>query len=252
VFKVVASAAGAITIVNPLGVSQTAGGSVTITLISQVVHGTSFTSYTVEKHNQDLTTKEYQRLTGVAWNGLNLSIPNNGVITGTLQTLGANMVIADAAIAGATYNAATNTNVMNGIDNIQAIYIHYPDDSWAKQPATQVDIGFTNNLRARMQIGTLGAISLGLGSINYNGTLRAYHKSGDLIEHYTSFNELGIAVVYRDSAGNYFVQEVPRIKFTSGRVVAGGINTDTLTDLSFQAKLHSTEDTMGRFALDAA
>jgi hypothetical protein len=50
-----------------------------------------------------------------------------------------------------------------------------------------------------------------------------------------------LAVVFSDASNNTYIFDIPRIKYTSGTRVAGGINTDIIATLNWNAVMDPTE-----------
>lgn len=106
---------------------------------------------------------------------------------------------------------------------------------------TSLSWSITNNLRARLQVGTLGAISLGKGTIGASGTLQAYFEDETVIDKYLNFTASSLALTYNDADSNKYVVEFPQVKYTDGARVAGGQNQDIIADMSFTAYRDATE-----------
>jgi len=235
VLSVVASTAIRVTQLGIL-VDDAAGEPVTITGGSQLVNGTTFWSHSIQKDYSDLTAPlVFERLTSLGVNTMSLNVPVGGVITGTFGLLGQTAISSAVDIDGAPTAANTN-EVMAAVEDVQAI-----QENAADYGSLAFTLNLNNNLRQRQEIATLGAISVGAGSIDVTGNVQAYFKDVAAMDRYLNFTSSNISIVFADSAGNNYVIDIPEVLYTDGKRVAGGRNTDIIADLSWQAKRDPTE-----------
>jgi hypothetical protein len=136
---------------------------------------------------------------------------------------------------------------MNPVDDVVAIF-----ENKASFGSTRFAFNLRNNLRARLQIATLGAISLGSGTVNIEGTVNAYFESKATMDRYLNFSITNLAIIFDDATGTSYVVDFPSVKFTSGRRVAGAINTDVIAEMAFTAFRDATEGITVRIARWAA
>lgn len=61
------------------------------------------------------------------------------------------------------------------------------------------------------------------------------------MDKYLAFTSSSVALRFQDTAGNVMVFDMPKIKYTSGKRVAGGINQDVLAEMGFTAFRDPTE-----------
>ena len=215
--------------------TQAAGPSVTIAQANYITDGSTCRSFNIEREYQDLTNV-FEQFLGMAVDGLSLTIPTEGTITGSATWLGSKAQSASATLGDGSPNASEATDVMNSIDNVLTFTennAEFDIISW----------GFTlaNNLRARQQVGTPGAVSIGSGRGEFSGTLQAFFADSTFFNKYLNFTETSFISVLQDTAGNVYVFHFPAIKLTAGQRVAGGINTDIIADMSWSAKKAATE-----------
>lgn len=222
--------------------AASAGDSITITQGGSITEGTTVASIAFEKHFQDLTTTFHQ-FNGCMVNTFNLSVAIEAILSGSMNILGKRMVTSTSTGGDGTNTAAPTNDVMNSIDNVVAIL--NANDAYG---STGFDFNLNNNLRSRLQIGTLGAISIGTGSFNGAGSLNAYFTSSSQIDYYVDFVETSLALQLVDNDSNYYVFDYPAVKFTDGDVIATGINTDVMVNMSFELKMDSDEEHMIRVA----
>lgn len=245
-FKVAAKSSTTITPENAAGlVDESAGDSVTIAGSGYADNGTDLETFTIVKQFQDLSNI-FALYKGMGVNGWSLEAAVGAILTGTFSFLGSKEESA-ASHPGTGVDTATTTSVMNSIDHIKVIL-----EGAATFNATQFSLSLENNLRARQQLGTLGAISLGSGQIGLSGSLQAYLADSSLIDKYLNFTTSSLAVAIEDGAGNGMVVELPSVKYTNGARVAGGLNQDVIADMQWSAFKDATDARMIRVARFAA
>lgn len=235
------SSDGKIIVEGGLVVTDSAGDSVTIIRGGAIRTGTTLSTFTFEKEFTDLSTN-FEYIRGVAFDRMSLEITPDGITAGSFTTLGKKGESGSTTLStGGTATAATTTSVMNGIDNVSLIV-----ENLSLVDTTITITGFSfeigNNLRTRLEVGTLGAVSLGTGTHDISGTISFYYGSATLLDKYLNWTSSNFAIVVGDSAtsANSYVFDFPRVRFTDGGRQATGINEDVMVDLAFQSYLDPT------------
>jgi hypothetical protein len=217
-------------------IDDAAGESITVTRGARIVNGTEFRSFSIEKEFEDLSNV-FSVLVGMFPDTFSLSIGADQILTTSFGFMGKTETTpAPTATVGSGTNAAAATNdVMNGIDHVISVY-----EALASFDIVSASIDFANNARARLQVGTLGAASIGTGTMDVSGTLTAYFETQAALNKFRAGTESSLAFVLEDDDGNAYVIDLPRIKYSSGQAVAGGINQDVINDLAWTAIRHAT------------
>jgi len=216
---------------------------------AEIVNGVTQSSWSIEKDFTDIvspSTEIYQQYKGLVVDTFGLSVQADQIITGSFGFLGKTMT-ASSSTAGGGYNVAPTNEVMNAVEDVQTIIEGVSD-----YDTTQFTVQLNNNVRARQQIGTLGAVSMGSGTLGLTGTLQAYFSTAAAMDKYIAFTETSLAKVVTDATGNSYVIDIPAVNFTSGQTVAGGQNQDIIADLAWTAKRKATEDATIRIVKFAA
>ncbi len=230
-YRVTAAATGSIT-VQPTPDSAINGNTVDVEYGDQCVHGTSLRTFHIEKR-LILTTNEFPTFRGMAVDGMRMAAATEQVVTCGFTFLGADEASpTPTTSAGGGYDAATSDDVLNTIDHVYGILVN-----GSYVGSTQASFQTTGNIRARAQMGTLGAASLGTGSFEPTGQFQGYYASATQFNTYLAFNNNSVAYVFRDSAGKGLVFDFPRVRFTSGRRVSGSRNSDVIGDIGWSGKV---------------
>jgi len=203
---------------------------------TMVRNGTNQYSWTLEKFFSDIT--QYISFTGMMVNNMNLSLETDSILTGAFDFIGKTSAIASSSVGTGAANAATTTGVMNAVSGVSGIR-----EGGALLTGTfisSMDLSVAANLRPQKAIGNLGAVAVGLGQLDVNGSLSVYFENATLYNKYVNNTETSISYVVTDTAGNAYIVTLPRVKYGEANVVAGGINSDVLAELSYQAILDAT------------
>ncbi len=235
-----------------LAVEASAETDVTIVGCDEVVNGVAPLSHTIEKKFVDLThaTHNVWHLgLGMQPDTFSLNAATGAVITGSVGFVGKSMATADATVGGSP-TAAPTWDVLSGVANAGQLVVGATGAYAKTLGMTSWTLQIQNNLRERMQIGTLGAISIGSGTISVTGTVTFYHTndsatdndSSAILDMYLGFTDAFMGWKITDNDGNIYGISMPRVKFTDGDVVAGGINTDVVVNLTYQAIMTTTTE----------
>lgn len=223
-------------------VTEVAGDSVTITQGKYVRNGTTLRSFSIERQYLDLTN-QFAVYTGMAIQNFQLGIASDQVITGSFGFLGKQGVSGVATVGDGSNTAATTTQVMNSIDHVKRIFEGAVDID-----AVELAVSWTNNLRALLEIGKLGAQALGSGSMEISGTLRQYFETAVLFNKYLNATKSDLFFAAEDGAANGLALFLPAVKYSAAQRVSGGINTDIIADMSYRAYLDPTFGFMAHLA----
>lgn len=241
--KVVSVTATVLT-VSSLAMSATtqSSGTVSFRQMAEIKNGVLLKSLAIEKSFQDLSNT-FSILNGMCIDTLALDASIGSILKGTIGFLGKKEASATATAGTGTNTAAPTNAVMNTIDNITGIF-----QGGAAFAITKLTLELKNNLRARQQIGTLGAISIGTGTVAVTGSIEAYFTSQAQLDLYRNWTKTSLAVKLIDSASNAYVIDMPEVILSDGEAVGGGINTDVMAKFTFTAFMDPTELTTLRIA----
>jgi hypothetical protein len=207
---------------------------------SRLDAGTDKKSLTFEKTFEVGSPDEYFRFEGCRVGQLSMSVQANSVITGTVSVNGLSSSNTTSELSGATYTDGNTNDVMAAPD---AANITVGSTSGTLY-FTDLSFQVNNNLRQQNAIGSLAAVGIGYGIREVTGSMTAYFDatSGQMYDDFVAGTEASLSFELSDGTNTYTVN-FPRIKYQSGRVVAGGNNQDVLVEMQFQALYDSTEQT---------
>jgi hypothetical protein len=234
-FRIVTVAATKLVVAGSTLVTDGTDAGHILTQGAEIVNGVVDNSFSLEKEYTDLTNI-FSIYTGCMIDSFTLTVPSDNIVTGSFGILGKIEASAAATEGDGGNTAAPANEVMAGIEDITAIM-----ESSVALASTQFSITLSNNLRERMQIGTLGPIGISSGTVDVTGTLQGYFTQVAELDKYLNFSDTALAIQFADSTGKGYVIDLPRVNYSSGTRVAGGVNTDILADLAFSSFRHETQ-----------
>ena len=199
-------------------------------------NGTTQKSYTFEKEFTDLAST-FEHFKGATCDGMSLTVPTDGVLTGSFSYTGKECVSATASLNALTDTAAGTGAVLSGIDNVAVFY-----ENDVALTITGFSMQLTNNLRGRQEVGSAFATSIGSGSLGISGSFQAYFAAGtpvDVVDRYLNGTDTNIAIAMEKGLVGLVI-DLPRVRLTSGTRVAGGQNQDIIIEVGFEAFKHET------------
>jgi len=246
-FKIVSLAAGKMVLSGRTVVTEAAGDSVTAVMGEQIVNGVTEKSFSVQREYTDVVTDKFALFNGMVFDGFNLSVPADGLITGAFTLLGKLQANATGSTGDGTAEAATTLCPMNATDEVLAIL-----EGMSTQEVTNFTMAIINNMRARQVVGTLGPESYGSGRVGASGTVTMYFENKTIMDKYLDFTDTSLVAIFVDDAGNAYIIDFPRVKYTDGGNPTPGPNTDIVADMTWMAHRHATEDVTVRIVRFAA
>jgi hypothetical protein len=203
--------------------------------VSSLINGATRKSYTVQKHFTDMSTPQFHNYVGCCVESMSLKMEIGKIIEGSFSMMSLGMTPSETQITGATFVAATTTTPMNAVTNLQNFTI---DGVPYTGCISSLSMQIKNNIRAIMCIGSIQAKNMKLGTLEVTGDLEFYFEEGSNYGKFVAGTEFDFAFDIIDGAGNKYSFDVPRTKFETGEVVAGGKNTDVM----FKAKWRGLYD----------
>lgn len=201
-------------------------------------NGTDLKSFTLEKTFEQGATDQYHRFPGSVINTLSMSLAPGAIATASFGFLGKKGTSAQAEIASSTYTAVNSNPVMNAATDFASLAM-----TGATSPElTALNIEVTNNLRTQPVIGELGARGVGLGQFSVSGNVTAYFENEELYELFINGTSSDLSFKIGGSSSLNYLFDVPKLKFQTANVNAGGNNQDVLVKMTFQGIYDSSDE----------
>ena len=242
-FKIVSVAAGKLVVQGGTLVTELVGASDPREIMqgSYIINGTTLYSYNIEKDFEDLSSV-LSLLKGMNINTLSLEVPADGIIKGSFGFMGSSEESLTAS-AGSSYTAETDSIIMTGANHVTNFKENLVDAS-----ILSFSLDLNNNMRSRLQVGTLGVASIGSGSIELSGSLTLHLSTAALFNKFLNQTVTSLVIAVQDANNNGYIIELPSVKIIDGTRSAGGLNTDVIGDFSWRAYMDVTEEVSIRIA----
>lgn len=206
-------------------------------------NGILLRTYTVQKHFQDMTPAQYHNYRGCAVESMSLNVEVGKIVDGAFNLMSFGIDpdtgITDAQIGGSTFATASTTTPMNAVTNLQDFTVDGVPYSGC---ISSLKLQIKNNIRAIKCLGSLTARNMKLGTIEITGDMEFYFNEGSNYRKFVKGTEFDFSFALEDNEGNRYLFELPRCKFESGEVVAGGKNTDVMFSAKWRGLYDATAD----------
>jgi len=216
-------------------ITTVAGEPIVIQMGAQILNGVTLASWNIEREYKDLTNV-FALFTGMCLGEMSLDIPADGRITGSFTLIGSKEETKTAS-QGTGHIKATTTTIMTGANHVDDIF-----ENKQEAKILSLSMSINNNLRTRLQVGHLGAVSVGSGSILITGSLELYLPDAALFDKYLDQTPSSLSIGVTDGAGNGYIIEIPTMRITDGTRPAGGLNTDVVGTFEWQAYMNPIEE----------
>ncbi len=223
-------------------------------------NGLADRSFTIQKSFADVDSGEGMQGLGMTIESLSISVSPENIITKNISFQGQNASHLSGLTAGGS--AASTAEILNAVDHVAGIYCKTGTTGQDAtltplDGVTSFEINISNGLRARNEVGTLGAASFGQSAISVTGSMQVYYDatSSNIIEKlYEGFEDGALAIAFEAASVNEGVNwaaarnttaalclHMPRVKFMGATRTATGTGTDIIAELEFQAFVDATE-----------
>jgi hypothetical protein len=239
VFKVLTATAAKLIVQSTL-VTEAAGPTITVGG-EMIRNGVELQSYTIQKHLQDPTTPTFFNFTGARVGTMSLDFQTGQIMTGAFGVMALASTTDTSQIAGASIVPATTSTPLNSVGNLSQIVL---DGAVSSSQFNSLSFSLDNALRAQDAIGSLPHVGIALGRLDVSGNISIYFEDSTLYNKYLNATGFALSFVLQDSSSNTYVVTLPNIKFESGTIVAGGLDSDVMFEAGWKAILDPTTDCM--------
>lgn len=203
-----------------------------------IKNGVTQKSFTLEKTlRKSASLNAFFRYKGAVFNSWSLGISSGQLITSSFGVMAKGLETGTTAIAGATYAAAGTSDVMSAATDFASLTA----TGISGAPVIEsISLEMTNNTRQRMAVGSLDSQGIGEGRFELTGSMNAYFDDEALYNAFLAHTALGLSFNLGSVAGSRYTFTIPKLKLTTGTLVAGGNDQDLMLNVGFQALIDST------------
>lgn len=174
---------------------------------------------------------EYFRYFGMIPNTMELSVTASEIITGSFEMLGLGGEVSPTGFTGGTYNPAAGGDVLSASEHVGALTM----SSLVSPKLKTISLTMTNNLAGANVIGSMDYADIGAGRFEVSGNIEAYFETRHMYEKFLNGDAVGLELILGKTSGQRYKLALPKIKFSSGEVIAGSTNEYVMCNMGFQA-----------------
>ena len=185
--------------------------------------GVARRSFTALRHFSDITDLPWFQYLGVEMNTLAMTMSANAIVTGTFGTIGQDQPVPTAAQPAGTLGDPTDSEVMDSFTGQMTL----AGEQIAL--ATEVTLNLDNGLATRFVIGSDKTLRPGIKRSTLTGQATMYFESAAVIDRFITEQTVDLSFITKDPAGNQYLWNLPKIKFTGGQPDISGEDDIVLT-----------------------
>lgn len=198
-------------------------------LVNGIVHKT----VSIEEFYEQGATDTYIRYRGCRANTLDLTVEARKSVTSNWGIIGIDSPTPTTAIiSGATYTAATTTDIFNGGLNVSGLAITGITNSPVMK---KINLKLNSNVYQNDIVGSYAPYSHGLGRFEVTGTMSCYFENLDTYSAIIGHTTVAIAFTLVDAASKSYLFEIPKAKLIDGGPQKPGNGQAVMIDVPFQA-----------------
>lgn len=204
---------------------------------SRLKNGVTQRSFTVEKEFADVT--QFFAFRGMTASELSLEFASGQILGGSISFMGKDSLRSGTTTLPGTPTASQTYDVMNAVSGVGEIL--EAGTALTGQFIKSLSLSINNGLREQDAIGTLGAVAIAAGTLNVSGNIELYLADATMYEKFRQNTATSLSFSAKDGDGNGYVFTLPKIKFSSMQVQAGGLDQDVMLSGGYQALMGAVE-----------
>lgn len=193
-------------------------------------HGTTQTSFTIERNNVDIT--QFLAYVGMTPSKMDVNVSSGALSSISFDFMGKSATRGAVTAMPGTPTASYTYDIHSGVAGATC-------QLWeGGLPITgtfvkSLSLSFDNSLRSQEAVCTLGAVSIGAGTIQVSGSMSVYFADGALFDKFKANTNSSIIFSSVDGAGNGYIFTIPVANISSWKTNASGKDQDMMIDLQF-------------------
>jgi len=240
-FRVVSVISTKIVVAGGTLVTEPAGDAITM-VGAHVRNGVTELSFSIQKVLEDVSPNQYFLFRGMRVGQMQLAFETAAILTGTFSFMGLSTKADTTGEAGQTLVNAPTNEVMNATGNVQNIWID--DTITTGTYFNNLNLNVNGNLRPQDALGSLPHIGIALARMEVTADAELYFQDDTEYQKYLNASFFSLAFRVQDNSGNAYIFTLPRCKYETGEVVAGGLDQDVFLSTTIRALRDPTTDSM--------
>jgi hypothetical protein len=202
-------------------------------------NGITPTAFTLENFYEQGATDTFIRFQGCRFNTLDMRLEARKSVTANWGVMGIRSPTPTSAIlSGATYTAATTTEVFNAGLNVASLAL---TGVTASPKIMSMSLKITNNIYQNDIVGQYDPYSHGLGRFEVSGSLNTYFENLDTYSAIVNHDDIALAFQLADAAGNTYDVSIGKLKLLDGGPASPGNGKAVMLEVPFQAIFNASD-----------
>lgn len=234
-FRVSSSVSPTSTVITlDAGTPATVGSSVATCSVQtrRLTHGTTQTSFTIEKNMTDVTV--FEAFTGMTPSKMSIALASGSLSTINFSFMGKSAAMTVATALPGTPTASYNFDIQSGVTGTSC-QVWEGGAPLTSTFVKSVSLDYDNALRGQDALCTLGNVAVGSGTISLTGSMSIYFADKTIFDKFVANTNTSLIFSSMDGAGNGYVFSMPVVNISSYQVTAGGKDADLMAEIQFTA-----------------
>lgn len=200
---------------------------------TSMVNGVTPKSFHLQKKFEAGATDQFMLFPGMIVDTLDLNIRAKQIVTGSVSFMGKQGSLSQTATG--TTTAATTGSVLNAASHLTLTQI-------GVSPLPILlgsTIKISNKLREQAQCASIAAAGIGAGRCEVTGTFEVYFTHKAIMDAYLAGTAGGLNLTVGAASGSKYTFNIPSLKLSTCRVVAGGNDQDIVLACDYQGLYNS-------------
>lgn len=199
---------------------------------ARLTHGTTQTSFTLERVNSDIGV--FIAYTGMTPSKFGIKVASGSLSSLNVDFMGKSAIENTATNLPGTVQAAPTYDIHSGVAGAtNAVWMDGVPVTGTFVKSVSLD--FDNTLRNQGAIGTLGAVGIGSGTINCTLSMDIYFADKNLFTKFRTNATSSVIFATTDSAGNGYIFTVPVANVTDWKSNSSAKDQDQMVTVSLTA-----------------
>jgi hypothetical protein len=217
---------------DPNTPAQVTSGESIMIKTARLTHGTTQTSWTLERENSDIGV--FIKYTGMTPSKMTMSISSGARSTMGFEFMGKAALEDDATMLPGTPIPAPAYEIHSGVSGAtNAVWMDGAPVTGTLVKSVSLD--FDNALRSQEAIGTLGAVGIGSGTINCTLTMQVYFADKDMFTKFRTNQNTSFMFATTDAEGNGYMITIPNANIGDFTSNGSAKDQDQMLDLQVTA-----------------
>ena len=200
---------------------------------SRLSHGTTQTSFSIERQNPDLSPAQFFNYKGMTPSKMTVTEASSALSSISFDFMGKSALrTPTTSQLPASPTASYTYDIHSGVAGATVLVW----EGGAPLTGTYVKsltMNFDNTLRAQDGIGVLGSVGIGSGTIQITGSMEIYLADGALFDKFVANTNTSLIFSSVDIAGNGYIFTLPVVNFSSLKTNASGKDQDQMLSVEF-------------------